>query len=89
VSLVEIIWSPTTVWVNDDSGCCIGRFSPVGVDVHKTGAEQEAGGEQCLDCITGLPPQASWDRFVGSMLKHHDVVIPAEAKPSFVRRSPI
>ena len=44
---VEICWDGRTVWVNDQSGCCIGRFSALGVDVHRTGEQQIATGQQC------------------------------------------
>jgi len=79
----EILWDERTVWVNDETGCCIGRFSRFGVDVHKTGDEQMSSGSQCLDCIHDLPHPEAWDRFVASMQTHHGVAVPMEAKPAF------
>lgn len=83
----EILWDGKTVWANDSSGCCIGRFGIRGVDVHKSGADQLESNSQCLDCIHDLPPDAAWSRFVASMRTHHGVEIPEVARPTFVPRS--
>ncbi len=69
--------------VNDHTGCCIGRFSKMGVDVHKAGPDQVATGIQCLDCFHGGDPRELWDRFVISMRNHHGVEVPPGAKPAF------
>jgi hypothetical protein len=80
----QILWDGRCVWVNDETGCCIGRFTRRGVDVHKTGPEQIATGTQCLDCFHDVEPAHAWDRFVQSMLQHHGVSVPAAARPEFV-----
>ncbi len=79
---VEIINDGRTVWVNTE--ICIGRFSAGGVDVHKDFEGQLNSGDPCLDCIHGLPPRESWDRFVASMLTHHGVIVPETYRPGFV-----
>ena len=76
----EIDFDGNTVWVNDDTGCCIGRLGRLGVDVHKTGPQQMLGGSQCLDCHSP-PIEQMWDYFKNSMLAHHSVEIPEAAKP--------
>lgn len=80
----EITWDGRCVWINDQTGCCIGRFTPRGVDVHKTGPEQLASGTQCLDCFDDAEPARAWERFVRSMQQHHGVTVPDTAKPGFV-----
>lgn len=80
----EVIWDGRCVWINDETGCCIGRFTRRGVDVHKTGPEQLATRTQCLDCFHDVDPVDAWDRFVQSMRKHHSVSVPEAAKPGFV-----
>ena len=83
---VEILWNGSTVWVNDTFGCCIGRFSALGVDVHRSGEEQMVSGQQCLDCINDLEPVEAWMRFLTSMKRFHGVIVPPKAKPAFVGR---
>lgn len=80
----QIEWDGRCVWINDNTGCCIGRFTRNGVDVHRTGPEQVGTGQQCLDCFNDADPSLAWSRFVDSMRVHHRVEIPAGAKPSFV-----
>lgn len=36
----EIDTDGRTIWVNGPDGCCLGRFSPFGIDAHRTFAEQ-------------------------------------------------
>jgi hypothetical protein len=81
---VEIVSDGRCVWVNDDQGACIGRFSKRGVDVHRTLAEQLAEGKQCLVCSHGT---ADWDVFVSAMLEHHGVAVGSEHRPSWVQVS--
>jgi hypothetical protein len=78
----EVSSDGRTIWVNDATGMCIGRFSRRGIDVHRSSDAQLRGESQCLDCIHDLPFDESWDRFVESMLKHHGVTISASLKPS-------
>lgn len=70
---VEIQSDGRTCWVNAPSGDCIGRWSPLGTDVHRTVSEQMEGRPQCLDC----EPHASWERFRESMATHYGVDVPA------------
>lgn len=76
----EILWDGNTVWVNGDGGL-LGRFSRRGIDVHRTATEQMSTGIQCLDC-SSIP---DWRAFCSSMRKHHQVDVPGEARPSWVR----
>lgn len=80
----EITTDGRTVWVNSRHGMCVGRFSHVGVDVHNDYEAQRAGAGECLDCVHGLPPLESWNRFVDSMRTHYAVVVPSRFRPDFV-----
>lgn len=71
---VQIQSDGKTCWVNGPSGDCIGRWSPSGVDVHRSAEEQLEGRGQCLDCV----PHGSWPYFVTSMLKHYGVEVPSD-----------
>ena len=75
--LYEITTDGRTVWVN--SSVCLGRFSPLGVDVHQDAEGQMAGGSQCLDCCQ----EPDWPRFVASMWEHHGVQVTDEYKPAW------
>src|SRR3546814_1899423 len=81
----DIMSDGMTVWVHDEHGACIGRFSRFGVDVHQDFEGQLAGGPQCLDCCHDLPPKESWERFVVSMRNHHGVSVCGQHIPAFVR----
>jgi hypothetical protein len=81
---VQIESDGMTVWVNDSTGCCIGRFSRFGIDVHRDGDAQLRGEPECLDCVKGLDPVDSWERFVSSMKIHHFVDVSDEHRPQFV-----
>lgn len=78
----ESISDGKTVWVNDATGMCLGRFSAEGVDVHRSAADQMAGLPQCLDCIHDIPFDAAWPRFQASMLTHHGIVVRDELRPA-------
>lgn len=80
---IEITSDGKTVWVNDAHGCCIGRFSRNGVDIHRTLAEQIEGASECLDCTHGID-SGTWERFVAGMLEYHSVVVPDIHKPKFL-----
>ena len=64
--LVEVTYDGHTVWVNDETGYCIGRFSVRlgALDVHS----HNTSGGHCLDCGIGTLTD-----FIASMLKHHGV----------------
>lgn len=80
----EIQANGRTVWVNGADGCCIGRFSRFGVDVHRTFREQAAGMGKCLTCTHGIADEADWQIFVRAMLKHHKVPIPDSVRPHWL-----
>lgn len=79
----EIRTDGETIWINDVTGCCIGRFSRSGVDVHHAGMDQLKDGKQCLDCFHEGAPAELWTRFVGSMLAHHGVAVPIDFRPGW------
>lgn len=69
-----------TLWVDGGDGSCIGRFSKTfGIDVHKTAAEQMAGGSQCLFCTHEAAGQREFEVFRAQMLAHHGIEVPADA----------
>ncbi len=70
-----------TVWVNASDGCCIGRFSSFGIDVHKDAWGQMSSGDQCCDCKPGKTNSKDWEHFKASMLEHHGVVVTDEHMP--------
>ena len=80
--LFQILSDDRTVWVNDDHGSAVGRFSATGVDVHVSAEEQMERGQQCLDCVAGepfKPPRRSlWERFRASMLFFYGVEVPGD-----------
>ena len=78
----QLMTDGRTVWVNDSFALCIGRLSPIGMDVHAK-SEQQRKGEHCLDCrsVRGLSAQDRWKAFVESMRVHHNVVLPEDFFP--------
>ncbi len=74
----EVTTDERTVWVNDAGGT-IGRFGPMGVDVHNKTCEVLAGRELCADCTT----TPDWSRFVASMLATHGITIPEDFRPEW------
>jgi hypothetical protein len=73
-----------TVWVNSHEGCCIGRFSRDGIDVHHDAPTQIERGQQCLDCKKGPTTLEDWVHFVEAMKRHFDVVVPGHHMPRFL-----
>jgi hypothetical protein len=78
------------VWVNDENGCCIGRFGRMGVDVHRpiTDPDYEKKGE-CLVCTHGPVTRRDWATFVTAMRAGHGVTVPEEFQPAWLRLDPI
>lgn len=76
----EVTSDGRTVWVGGPDGCCLGRFSRFGVDVHRDTQGQINIGA-CLDCTTST----DWGRFVSSMRRHHGVVVSDEHKPDYLK----
>ncbi len=67
--LTQVESNGRTVWVNAGDGCCVGRFSQAGVDVHHGARVQVETGRECVDCTHERPTAADWQRFVASMRK--------------------
>jgi hypothetical protein len=80
----EIDSDGKTVWVNSVEGCCIGRFSRAGIDVHHDADEQIARGQQCLDCRKGPTTLADWEHFKTAMAKHFEVIVTDDHRPRFL-----
>ena len=72
------------VWVNADTGECIGRFGLYGVDVHRRIGDQGALGE-CLKCTHERTTAADWKIFQDAMMEHHGVDLSRLSAPSFVK----
>lgn len=84
-SSVEINFDGKTVWVNSADGCCIGRFSRQGIDIHHDAHEQMRRGQQCLDCRKGPTAMPDWIHFQEAMLRHFNVVVSDRYMPTFLR----
>lgn len=68
-----------TVWVHSADGSCVGRFSKTfGLDVHKTAAEQMAGGSQCLHCTHEPAGSAAWEEFRAQIRANYNIEVPAD-----------
>ncbi|WP_036001685.1 hypothetical protein [Paraburkholderia caribensis] len=68
-----------TLWVNGDDGLCWARFSKrFGIDVHRNASMQDAASE-CLYCTHSRAGVDDWAIFCAEVLRHHDVVVPADA----------
>jgi hypothetical protein len=83
---METLTDGRTVWVNGPDGCCLGRFSRFGVDVHRTFAEQAAGLGQCLTCTHGIADNRDWRLFQAEMQGHHGVVVSDKYRPKWLKR---
>lgn len=78
----EITSDGRTVWVNSGrTGCALGRFSRMGIDVH---TEE---GDGCFDCAPGPCGPAEWLRFKESMKKYHGVIVSEEHRPRYLEES--
>ena len=61
------------VWVNVETGECLGRFGKMGIDVHQTVAKQMEGYPQCLFCTHSATTKKDWEDFVSAMARHHAI----------------
>ena len=77
----EIASDGRTVWVNDATGCCIGRYCEGNIDVHHTGPDQVVYGRQCLACAHGDHSLAMWDDFLALMRDHHGIEVGEHHRP--------
>lgn len=83
MAIIEIQIGTRAIWVNADTGECIGRFGVYGIDVHRPVADQHLG--ECLECTHGRTTREDWHRFQRSMLAHHGVDMSGVPMPDFVR----
>lgn len=81
----EIHSDGRTVWVNGSDGCCLGRFSRAGIDIHRDAAAQMATGDQCLDCKAGPTTAEDWTAFQAGMQSHYGISVPNKHMPRFLR----
>jgi hypothetical protein len=81
--IAEIQIGPRAIWVNADTGECIGRFGVWGIDVHRRMADQHLG--ECLNCTHARTTSDDWIEFQRSMLVHHGVDLSRIETPSFVK----
>ncbi len=72
----QITTDGKTVWINSPE-VCLGRFSPQGIDVHRTAEQQIESGISCLACT----PEPDWDSFVASMKESHDITVEVNYRP--------
>ncbi len=85
-AVAEVVSDGRTVWINSAEGCCLGRFSRFGIDVHKDAVGQVEG-DPCLDCAPGLPDASGWERFRRGMLEHHGVAVEDRHRPAFLNEA--
>ena len=79
----QVDWDGATVWVNDPSGQCVGRFSRTAYEVHAPETGQDGFGPK-LDAVQPAPDLAGWDAFAERVRSLHGVVLPAESRPQFL-----
>lgn len=80
----EITSDGRMVWINDNSGCCVGRFGKNGIDVHHSGPMQMDLGEQCLEFKIGPTNFSDWRDFQGAMKRHYRVMVKDAHMPKFL-----
>lgn len=82
---MEIVSDGKTVWINSEAGCCLGRFSKNGIDIHKDVEQQMTDGQQCLDCKPGPVNLFDWRRFQSGMLRFYGVVVTDRHIPIYLK----
>lgn len=85
LDLIQIDSDGRTVWVNDHTSTCIGRFGFGGVDIHHSWEEQIERGQQCLACEKGPTDRGHWERFKAKMFQHYKVVVTDRHMPHRLR----
>lgn len=80
----QIMSNGAVVWIND-AASLLGRFSRRGIDIHRSFAEQQKTGQECLFCTHSVPTLADWDDFVAKMQEVYGVRVPASAMPTWLR----
>lgn len=81
----EIASDGVTVWVNGPDGSSTARFGRMGIDIHRSMAEQIASRDPCLQCTHAPTTRADWDTFKAGMLKHYGLEIPDKYMPERFR----
>src|SRR5215204_2875570 len=83
----EILTDGFTIWVNcEDTGQALGRFSRLGIDVHKAVADQVQGKSTCLACTSKTPELEDWRTFRELMQNHHGAEVPQSYLPRWLLR---
>ena len=80
----EVMSDGRTVWVNAADGCCVGRFSEKGIDVHYNAEKQLLFGRQCLQCKRGPTDLADWYEFKHAMHLHYTITVAEKHRPKFL-----
>lgn len=81
---LQVMSDSRTVWVNDNTGCCVGRFAWAGIDVHHPSDRQIELGKQCLDCKKGPTTFLDWRHFQDAMFTIYATVIGDSHMPKFL-----
>ncbi len=84
----EVASDGTTVWVNDDQGTNVGRFSKNGIDIHHNLADQERLGKQCFDCKAGPCGIDDWAHFVAMIWVRNAVRVDNKHRPTAIDGQP-
>ena len=65
-----------TLWVSDDTGFCVGRFSKAfGMDVHNSFDDMIDSGIQCLNCTHERPDQSDFFEFCDLILAYFRIEV--------------
>ena len=78
----EILIGTCAIWVNADTGECIGRFGRFGIDIHRRVEDQHLG--QCLYCTHARVTAYDWVQFKVGMRMFHGVDLSRVDMPRFV-----
>ncbi len=84
MSATEILSDGRTVWVNGQDGCCLARFSYMGIDIHKDARGQMEEDKQCLDCKHGPTTLEDWECFKKALWQYYQVRVCDDHRPTFL-----
>lgn len=77
---LQLSASKNAVWIHSSAdGSTVGRFGRMGVDLHNTVSEQQAGMPECRLCTHGQPSRADWQLFREKALEFWGVEVPGDA----------
>ena len=72
--------SKSAVWIHSCvDGSTVGRFGRMGIDLHNTVTEQQAGMPECRLCTHGQPSKEDWQLFRDKALEFWGVHVPENA----------